>query len=294
MKRIPAVTLFIGVLTAGVFASSTAGRGPSATASGTGRQAAGQRRAPTKKPAHPRKPAPAPALPCGDPFAFEVLLDRQNFSPGEIDGKLGTNASHAIAALQAARGLEPTGDADCDTWHALGGDTSGSMIATYTIEKADVKGPFAKTIPADLEKQASLPALSYRSPLERLAERFHVSPALLQRMNRRVAFKAGAAIQVPAVTALCFNAQISSKAKHHNVAAPSKFNHVLDCFCVVGIDVSRPLFIANADAASQQSLQTLCNAGLAKGCSIIVSCLVISTASGPNHCNGVNCVLFER
>jgi len=200
MKRIPAVTLFIGALSAGAFASSTAGRGPSAVVSGALRQAAGQRRAPTKKPAHPRKPAPPPALPCGDPFAFEVLLDRQNFSPGEIDGKLGTNASHAIAALQAARGLEPTGDADCDTWHALGGDTSGSMIATYTIEKADVKGPFAKTIPADLEKQASLPALSYRSPLERLAERFHVSPALLQLMNRRVAFKAGAAIQVPAVT----------------------------------------------------------------------------------------------
>jgi lipoprotein-anchoring transpeptidase ErfK/SrfK len=188
MKRIPAVKVFASALIA-----SIAGLG---TWSVT---AAAQRGTPAKKTAQRAKPAP-PRLPCGDPFAFEVLLDRQNFSPGEIDGKLGTNAAHAIAALQTARGLEPTGDADCDTWHALGGDTSGSMVATYTIEQADVKGPFAKTIPKDLEKQAALPALSYRSPLERLAERFHISPALLVQMNRSVALKAGAEIKVPAVT----------------------------------------------------------------------------------------------
>src|SRR5262245_35916929 len=56
---------------------------------------------------------PPPALPCGDAFAFHVLLDEQGFSPGEIDGKLGSNLSHALAALQAARGLQPTGEADC-------------------------------------------------------------------------------------------------------------------------------------------------------------------------------------
>jgi lipoprotein-anchoring transpeptidase ErfK/SrfK len=45
-----------------------------------------------------------------------------------------------------------------------------------------VKGPFTKVIPRDLEKQASLARLGYRSVLERLGERFHVSPALLQQM----------------------------------------------------------------------------------------------------------------
>src|SRR5437762_9140254 len=141
------------------------------------RTSAEQRHPPAKKPAQRAKPAPPPALACGDPLAFEVLLDRQNFSPGEIGAKLGANAAHAIAALQTARGLEPTGDADCDTWHALGGDTSGSMIATYTIEEADVKGPFVRNIPKDLERQASLPALSYRSSLERLGERFQIGRA---------------------------------------------------------------------------------------------------------------------
>jgi lipoprotein-anchoring transpeptidase ErfK/SrfK len=183
MTRIPAVF----VLTAALAASMSATPGE-------------QRPPRAKKPAAHRKTPAPPALPCSDPFAFEVLLDRQNFSPGEIDAKLGTNAAHAIAALQTARGLEPTGDADCDTWHALGGDTGGEMMATYAIENADVKGPFARSIPKDLEKQASLPALSYRSALERLGERFHVSPALLQKLNPRVEFKAGAEIKVPAVT----------------------------------------------------------------------------------------------
>src|SRR5207302_2695185 len=103
-----------------------------------------QRRTPQRKATNATKQAPPP-LPCGDPFAFEVLLDRQNFSPGEIDGKLGTNASHALAAMQAARGLEPSGNADCDAWHALGGETSGAATATYTVDEADVKGPFTKT-----------------------------------------------------------------------------------------------------------------------------------------------------
>ena len=147
--------------------------------------------------ASPEAPA---ALPCGDPYAFEVLLDQQNFSPGEIDGKIGTNASHALAAAQAAHGLQPTGDADCDTWRALGGETSGTTTVTYVIDDADVKGPFTKVIPSDLEKQARLPALAYRSALERLGERFHVAPALLQQMNPHVTFTKGTEIQVPAVT----------------------------------------------------------------------------------------------
>ena len=140
------------------------------------------------------------ALPCGDLVAFQVLLDRQGFSPGEIDGQLGKNLTHALAALQAARHLPQTGQPDCATWKALNVNAAEPTITTYTLTEDDVNGPFAPTIPRELEQQAKLPALAYQSTLELLAERFHASPALLRQLNHNAALTAGRTIRVPAVT----------------------------------------------------------------------------------------------
>ena len=148
----------------------------------------------------PRAKTSAPtALPCGDYVGFQVLLDRQGFSPGQIDGRPGANFSRALAALQNARRLTPTSQPDCDTWQALGGDRAEATVTTYTIADADLTGPFEKVIPRELPKQASLPALNYTSPLEMIAERFHASPALLQKMNPGVPIAAAREIKVPAV-----------------------------------------------------------------------------------------------
>src|SRR5437868_3578559 len=75
-------------------------------------------RATVRRPAHAKeaKPAPAIALPCGDFVGFQVLLDRQGFSPGEIDGKPGINFTRALSAFQGSRKLEASGKADCATW----------------------------------------------------------------------------------------------------------------------------------------------------------------------------------
>jgi lipoprotein-anchoring transpeptidase ErfK/SrfK len=161
-----------------------------------------QRTAPQKasrvRKAAPPKAAP-PSLPCGDYLSFQVLLDRQGFSPGTIDGRPGDNLTHAIGALQAARNLPPTRQADCDTWHSLGGEQAQPTLATYVITPSDVEGPFEANIPRDLVQQSKLEALSYRSPIEQLAERFHTSPAFLQRINDGVSIEAGREIKVPAV-----------------------------------------------------------------------------------------------
>ena len=159
--------------------------------------AATKRRAPVHRPA--AKSAPAPVLKCGDLVGFQVLMDRQGFSPGQIDGKTGANFTHALAALQSAKKLQPTGQPDCDTWKALGGDSADATITTYTITDADVKGPFEK-IPPKLEQQAKLETLGYQSIAEELGERFHSSPALLAQLNRGVPMTAGKEIKVPAVT----------------------------------------------------------------------------------------------
>jgi lipoprotein-anchoring transpeptidase ErfK/SrfK len=162
---------------------------------------------PAQKPVPRPTRAARPPLACGDYLAFQVLLDRQGFSPGEIDGRGGDNFTHAVIALQEARNVSPTHRPDCDTWHALAGDTAAPTLMPYTVTEEDLKGPFVKEIPQSMLAQARLPALGYRSPLEELAERFHASPALLQEINRRAPLVAGREIKVPAVTPFDPNAK---------------------------------------------------------------------------------------
>jgi lipoprotein-anchoring transpeptidase ErfK/SrfK len=146
-----------------------------------------------------RRAAAVTSLPCGDLVSFQVLMDRQGFSPGQIDGKSGANLSHTLLALQAAKKLPSTGRPDCDTWKALGADSGEPTITTYTVTDKDVAGPFEK-IPPKAADQAKLETLGYQSTTELLSERFHTSPALLAQLNPGVAMTAGAAIKVPAVT----------------------------------------------------------------------------------------------
>jgi lipoprotein-anchoring transpeptidase ErfK/SrfK len=155
-----------------------------------------------QKTRHPaaKRPAATQALPCGNIVAFQVLLDRQGFSPGQIDATANVNTARALTAFQTARHVAASGKPDCDTWRALNGEGAEPAVAEYEITAEDAKGPFTARIPARLDAQADLPALGYQSMLERLAERFHSSPALLSSMNRGANFAAGRKIKVPGVT----------------------------------------------------------------------------------------------
>ncbi len=111
----------------------------------------------------------------------QILLDRARFSPGEIDAHYGDDLGIAIKGYQERHGLRPTGTIDAAMWKLLNTDRR-PLLTTYTITRADLKGPFLP-IPQDVQEQAQMKWMGYESPEEELGEKFHSSPKLLAQLN---------------------------------------------------------------------------------------------------------------
>jgi lipoprotein-anchoring transpeptidase ErfK/SrfK len=128
----------------------------------------------------------------------QILLDRANFSSGEIDASYGKNLRNTVKAFQKKHGLQENGVVGPETWQVLNSDPE-PVVTSYTIAEADAAGPFEK-IPQDMQAKAKLKALHYESALEGLAEKFHCRPETLVALNPGKRFdKPGETIQAPTV-----------------------------------------------------------------------------------------------
>jgi len=130
----------------------------------------------------------------------QILLDRANFSPGVIDGLGGDNTRQAIAAFEKSAGLPEDGLLDAEVFRRLTAGDNGQVLADYVITAADLTGPFIGQVPSDLQAMSKLATVGYATPLEALAEKFHMTEGLLRALNPGVDFgKVGQTIVVASV-----------------------------------------------------------------------------------------------
>jgi lipoprotein-anchoring transpeptidase ErfK/SrfK len=125
----------------------------------------------------------------------QVILDQAHFSPGVIDGRDGTNFRRALSAFESANNVavSPSGrlpTLDAAAWQALTASDGDPVTQDYVITPEDEKGPFLGSIPTTMVDLAKLPHLGYATPIQALAEKFHMDVALLQALNPNVDFSA--------------------------------------------------------------------------------------------------------
>ena len=155
----------------------------------------------SKKPtaaAKPKTAASADEQFSGEVFHAQVLLDRAGFSPGVIDGMSGMSFEAALKGFQTARGMQVSGQLDNPTRQALLQDRAPS-VRRLRIDESDARGPFTP-IPKEPEQQAKMERLAYRNLLEKIAEKFHTTPATVIALNNpSMVLKAGTVLRLPNV-----------------------------------------------------------------------------------------------
>ena len=128
----------------------------------------------------------------------QIYLDEKMFGPGKIDGRLGQFTRSAVAHYNFGFGLEE------DDWGRVIRESkkgNKKAYAEYILRDSDFN--FISIVPFEPENQAKVPYLSYRTPLEFVAERFHTDEKFLKEINPSTNWTSiapGDAIVVPNVT----------------------------------------------------------------------------------------------
>jgi lipoprotein-anchoring transpeptidase ErfK/SrfK len=113
---------------------------------------------------------------------LQVVLDREGFGPGVIDGRDGMSTVNALKGFQEANGLEVTGELDVATRAALARWEDVPATRVVRIPESWGRETY-REVPDEPEDQARLDRLGYASIGERLAERFHTTVEVLDALN---------------------------------------------------------------------------------------------------------------
>jgi len=117
-----------------------------------------------------------------DLFHAQVLLDVAGFSPGVIDGREGSSFKEAVRGFQEAHGLAVNGVLDTPTRQALL-KLGRHAVVSVKLGPDDVASTYVYPFPKKYEDQAKLGFLGYRNMLEKVAERYHTTPATVVALN---------------------------------------------------------------------------------------------------------------
>lgn len=133
---------------------------------------------------------------------LQVVLDRLGFSPGVVDGTMGLSTANALKGFQEAKGLAVTGERDAATRAALAQWEMVPATRVVAVPESYTAAGFAP-LPEKASARAKLAAMGYESLLERLAERFHTTPDVLQDLNPSLVgvTTAGGSAPAPAIPA---------------------------------------------------------------------------------------------
>ena len=112
----------------------------------------------------------------------QVVLDREGFGPGIIDGKMGMSTENALRGYQEANDLDVTGKLDDATKEALSEFDTIAATRVVTIPQSFAKASYS-TIPEDPAEIAEIDRMGYKSLDERIAERFHTTVEVLEMLN---------------------------------------------------------------------------------------------------------------
>lgn len=201
----------------------------------------------------PYQPAPVQAASKFDMnvVALQVLLDREGFSPGVIDGHMGDNVEKALEAYEQKNGRTFDADADREDILSSLALNGGLPVKTYTITSKDAAGPFVASIPSDYGEKALLPEMSYTSVEEMLAEKFHMDERLLRRLNPEADFTR------PGTTIKVINTGPALKAKVARIVADKSKKQVFAYDAEGTLVAAYPATIGSTDTPSPSGTVTI-------------------------------------